>query len=289
MNVLVLGPCGTIGTSVTAALLLRGHAVTGLVRSGDSARQLESSGGRPIRGDIRRPAEWAAIVDEVDAIINVAGDFTDDAGSIDRQLVDALLQRSGRDQHRRTMIWTGGCWLYGATGDRSATEETPFDPLPAFAWCVENLRLLLADPRIRGIAIHPAMVYERDGGVFSPFQRDLLERREIRIVGNARVRWPLVHRDDIGLLYALALERALPGSSYNGAAIESFPVATIASAMAKRFGVSGAPLVRTAEDMAHEHGEWARGYALDQAMSGDKARRELGWHPTHRNPLADVE
>jgi nucleoside-diphosphate-sugar epimerase len=33
--------------------------------------------------------------------------------------------------------------------------------------------------------------------------------------------------------------------------------------------------------IAAELGEWARGYALDQQLSGAKARRELGWEPKH--------
>jgi aminoglycoside N3'-acetyltransferase len=34
--------------------------------------------------------------------------------------------------------------------------------------------------------------------------------------------------------------------------------------------------------------EWARGYAIDQRMSGAKARRELGWSPRHTDPIADI-
>jgi hypothetical protein len=48
------------------------------------------------------------------------------------------------------------------------------------------------------------------------------------------------------------------------------------------------PLIRTADEVAAELGEWARGYAIDQGMSGDKARRELGWTPVHTDPVADV-
>jgi hypothetical protein len=40
--------------------------------------------------------------------------------------------------------------------------------------------------------------------------------------------------------------------------------------------------------VATELGEWARGYALDQQMSGAKARRELGWHPVWRDPLTEL-
>ena len=39
-------------------------------------------------------------------------------------------------------------------------------PLPAFAWMVPHLQRILAAPEIDGMVIHPAMVYEPDGGVY---------------------------------------------------------------------------------------------------------------------------
>ena len=30
------------------------------------------------------------------------------------------------------------------------------------------------------------------------------------------------------------------------------------------------------------------GYAIDQAMSGEKARPELSWRPVHNDPLEDI-
>jgi hypothetical protein len=58
-------------------------------------------------------------------------------------------------------------------------------------------------PEVAGIVIHPAMV-------FTP--RDAVERDAIRVVGDERVRWPLVHNEDLAELYVVALERAPAGS-----------------------------------------------------------------------------
>jgi hypothetical protein len=30
------------------------------------------------------------------------------------------------------------------------------------------------------------------------------------------------------------------------------------------------------------------GYALDQRLSGEKARRELGWRPQHLDPIGEI-
>ena len=136
--------------------------------------------------------------------------------------------------------------------------------------------------------IHPAMVYERDGGVFASFRDDIASIGRVRIVGHEHVRWPLVHRRDIGTLYALALECGTPANSYNGSSIDAVPVGVIARAIAQRAGVEPAPLIRSADEVAAQLGEWARGYAIDQRMSGDKARCELGWTPLHTDAIADV-
>jgi nucleoside-diphosphate-sugar epimerase len=103
-------------------------------------------------------------------------------------------------------IYTGDGWLFGATGDDLATEQTPFHPLPAFAWMVPHLRRVLATPGIDGIVIHPAMVYTPGGGVFHRFAREAVEREAVRVVENEAVRWPLVHSADLATLYARAIE-----------------------------------------------------------------------------------
>lgn len=40
--------------------------------------------------------------------------------------------------------------------------------------------------------------------------------------------------------------------------------------------------------IAAELGEWARGRALDQRLSGEKAKAELGWQPAHTDPLREI-
>lgn len=243
-----------------------------------------------MRGDIRWPDEWAKVVESVDAIIQAAGDFTADAESIGRNLLSVLLDRfEARERGPLpTYIYTGGCWLYGNTGDRVATEDSPFDTPAEWAWSVDHLNVILRASRVRGIVIHPAMVYERDGGVLAQFHKDLCKLGRVRVFGHEQVRWPLVHRADIGELYALALEQAPRGESYNGAAIDSITVGALARAMARRAGAESSPLVRPIEEAVDEFGEWARGYAIDQRMSGAKAQRELGWSPLHEDPIAEI-
>jgi nucleoside-diphosphate-sugar epimerase len=137
--------------------------------------------------------------------------------------------------------------------------------------------------------IHPAMVYTAAGGVFGRFAGDAREGIAIRVVESEHMRWPLVHRDDVAELYALALEAAPPGSSYIGSATEKLAVGRLARAFARRFNLANrTPQLISADQVAGELGEWARGYACDQRLSGAKARAELGWRPTHLDPDREI-
>jgi nucleoside-diphosphate-sugar epimerase len=289
VRVFVLGGTGSIGSPIVRALIKRGHDVWALARSDAAAATLSERGAIPVAGDIASPRRWVARLPRVDAIIHTACDFSSDMGTIDTRLLDVLLPSLAAQAARPRFIYTGGCWLFGATGDEVATEATPFQPLPAFAWMVPQLRRILAAPELDGIIIHPAMVYAAAGGVFSNFARDARERDAIRVVESEAIRWPLVHNEDLAELYVLALERAPAQSSYIGAAIEGLRVGRIVRAFARRFAVRHPePHIISADVIATERGEWARGYALDQRLSGERARRELGWRPRHLDPEREI-
>jgi nucleoside-diphosphate-sugar epimerase len=289
LRVFVLGGTGTIGAPMVRALIGRGHNVWALARSDAAAARLGACGATTVAGDIARPEQWVALMPRIDAIIHAACDHNCEMGAIDAHLLDVLLASLATRSAKPRFITTGGCWLFGATGDAIAMEETPLRPLPGFAWMVPQLRRILAAPEVDGIVIHPAMVYTAAGGVFSRFAREARERDAIRVVESEDVRWPLVHSEDLAELYAAALELAPSRSSYIGAAIEGLSVGRIARAFANHFALRHRePQILSADAIAAELGEWARGYALDQRLSGEKARRELGWRPRHLDPEAEI-
>ena len=289
MRVFVLGGTGLIGSAVARQLVGRGHELLGLARSRASMTRLDQFGVTPIAGDVGSPESWIAKLPPLDAVIHMACDFSTDMATVDRRLMDALLPALAAQSQRPRFIYTGGCWLFGATGNEIATEQTPPRPLPAFAWMVPQLQRVLASGEVDGIVVHPAMVYAREGGVFGRFARAAAEGRDVPVIASEAVRWPLVHAEDLADLYALALQRAPPGSSYIGAAIDGFPVGRIARAFARSLGArSEAPSIVSVDAIAAELGEWARGYALDQRLSGDKARRDLGWTPKHLDPEGEI-
>jgi nucleoside-diphosphate-sugar epimerase len=289
LRVFILGGTGSIGSPIVRELIERGHEVWALARSEASAAKLREGGATAIAGDIAAPERWTARLPLIDAVIHAACDFETEMAAIDARLLDALLPALAAQPKKPRFLYTGGCWLFGATGDDVATEQSPLRPVPAFAWMVPQLTRILGSRDVDGIVIHPAMVYMPDGGVFRRFARDAVEREAVRVVGSEQVRWPLVHGADLASLYALALAHAPARSSYIGAAIDGLAVGRIARAFARRFRtIHQEPEIISADAIAAELGEWARGYALDQLLSGARARRDLGWTPTHLDPEREI-
>ena len=151
MRVFILGGTGLIGSAVVRELVTRGHDVLGLARSEAAATRLRQSGATPLTGDIAAPERWASGLPVLDAVIHMACDFTTDMGAIDRRLLDVLLPALAAQPNTPRFITTGGCWLFGATGDGIATETSPFHPLPAFEWMVPQLQRVLDTPAVDGI------------------------------------------------------------------------------------------------------------------------------------------
>jgi len=130
------------------------------------------------------------------------------------------------------------------------------------------------------MVIHPAMVYERDGGVLEHIVADAKKRGYVRVVRGENVRWPLVHSMDLAQVYALMLEKGQQGDVYNVATNHGIPISEITRAIATRLGINSEPVVCETSTAIVEIGSWAEGYAIDQQMSGNKARLQLGWRPT---------
>lgn len=279
MKVLVLGATGTIGSAVAATLAHQGHDVLGLSRRTDSDRKLKAQGLPFFRGDLRDPGPWAHLLSEMDAVIQTACTFTDDMAAVDAGVVEALMAAGRSRAVPLRVLYTGGCWLYGVTGDRVAADGDAFAPLSAFAWMLDHSASLLAAPGLSTAIIHPAMVYGEAGGVFARMVDDARAGRPIEYWGSIETRWPLVHRADLAEAYALLL--ADPGLTghFNASAEEGVALAEIVAHIAISHGATRFRR-RPLADVLAEHGAWAEGPTLDQQMASGRLRA-LGWSPRH--------
>lgn len=277
MKILILGATGSIGTAVSAEMAAHGHDVLALARSDASDAALSAKGYQTLRGDLLRPADWAGAVNHVDAVIHVAATFDDDMEEVDRTLITALIDAAGTPDRPIRFIHTGGCWLYGATGDAVATEDTSFDPIPAFEWAVETADILAKSPAFSTAIIHPAMVYHQGGGVFEGFLDSAKADSQIALWGPAGTRWPLIHRDDLAVAYRLLAERSDLTGHFNASAEKGVPIGDIAGAICSRLGVESSFTERDQAASIAELGDWAEGMFLDQQMDCPRLITATGW------------
>ena len=288
MRVLVLGGSGSIGSAVSRVLIQEGFDVYALSRSSTSENQMLDLGAKTIRGDIRRPDEWIDCLQEMDAVIHAASTWSDDMDVVDRRLVSALVEGLKTPDSSKALIYTGGCWLYGNTGNHIVTESSPLCSIPSFLWTIELIESLLSEPNVRCMVVHPAMVYERNGGVFEQMYKDIETIGYARIFSDPAVRWPLIHKRDLAQIYLLMLRKGVSGDVFNASAIEGVAIGDIANAISIDAKNSRDPLICDVSVAMSEFGDWAEGYALDQRISGQKARFDLNWKPEHIDVYRDI-
>jgi len=280
LNILILGGTGSIGSAVTAELVAHNHKVIGVCRSEASAQRLATLGAQPHKGDLRNPASWCTALRQVEVVIQLASTFDDDMAAVDTAAIAAIKQETCYRTSPLRVLYTGGCWLYGQTGDHAASETSPKRPISAFAWMEENAHSLLLDPRLSTCIIHPAMTYHEDGGgVFSRLLTQASFGVPLEIWGSIHTRWPLVHRRDLARAYRLLAEQPQLCGHYNVAAQTGVPMRDIIDEIIRRHTHDGAYVVRNRKYVMFKYGNWAEGPTLDQQMRADKVRAACGWSP----------
>jgi len=146
MRVTVLG-CGYVGRELGRQLLDAGHDVTGVVRSAESAAEVESLGMDAVQADLTEPAELQAVPD-ADALVFAA---SAGRGSVEQArslyidgLRAVLAEFRGRDDPPGRLLFTSSTGVYGDHGGDWVDEETPVSP---------------ASPKARVIAEAEAIVH----------------------------------------------------------------------------------------------------------------------------------
>ncbi|HTQ70769.1 MAG TPA: NAD-dependent epimerase/dehydratase family protein [Acidocella sp.] len=289
MKIFVTGASGYIGGSIAATLARQGHEVRGLIRNPARADELRQFGIEPVIGTLDDTALLAAEAQAADAVINAAD-------SDHRGAVEALL--GGLAGSGKAFLHTSGSSLVGdeALGEASEavfTEDTPVTPAPdKVARIAIDTLIREAAPGVRSVVLCNTMIYGNALGPVAksvqipPLVEQAKESGIARHIGRGLNRWSNVHIADVAALYALALEKAPPGSFYfveNGEA--SFK--EISNAIGTALGLGPAQDWAPGEAIAR----WGRelavfGLSSNSRVRADKARAELGWAPQHRSVTA---
>jgi nucleoside-diphosphate-sugar epimerase len=287
MRVFVTGATGFIGSAIVPELIKAGHRVIGLTRSEAGAQSLIAAGAEAHHGSLEDLRSLRSGAAKSDGVIHCAfnHDFSkfQENCELDKQAIEALGSvLAGSD---RPLIVTTGTAGLSAPG-QLATEDLVVPSDFRFPRVSEQTALslkgisasILRLPQVHDTVKQGLVTYliavAREKGV-SPY------------VGEGRNRWAAAHVSDVARLYRLALEKHKAGAKYHAVAEEGVPMRDIAETIGRGLKV---PVVSLSPEKAAAHFGWLAMFAgSDLAASSVLTRQRLGWQPTGRGLIADLE
>ena len=291
MRVFVTGATGWVGSAVVKDLIGAGHQVLGLARSNAAAETLAISGARVQSGDLENLDSLREGVAACDGVIHTAfgHDFSRFQANIDvdQRAIEAMgevLAGSGRP-----FVTTSGTLMIAlaAPGRLGTEHDAPPVSVPRVASELATLSLASRGVRSSVIRLPPSVHGNCDRG-FIPRLVDIARDSGVSAyIGDGTNRWPAVHRLDAARAFTLALEQGEAGSRYHAVGDEGIPVRDLAEVIGRRLNLPIAS--KGADDAAGHFGFLAMFLGLDAPASSASTRERLGWAPTHRGLIADLE
>ncbi|HEY2048398.1 MAG TPA: SDR family oxidoreductase [Caulobacteraceae bacterium] len=287
MRVFLTGATGFIGSVIIEELQEAGHRVTGLARSDEAARTLETRGVEVRRGDVADPEGLAEGARASEGVIHCAfgHDFSKyvEMGDADLRAVSAMaeaLTGSGKP-----FVVTSG--MTASAPGRLATEADPAqtEGMAAVRGRPEERAICASQAGVRSAVVRlPPSVHDVGAQGLVSLLIDLARQSGVSAyVGEGANRWPAVHRRDAARLFRLALERGQAGERFHAVAEEGVTLRSIAEAIGTKLGVPTRSL-NGAEAAAH-FGWLGLIASNDVPASSAVTRQRVGWSPTQAGLL----
>jgi nucleoside-diphosphate-sugar epimerase len=284
MHVFLTGATGWVGATVAAELLAAGHQVSGLARNADKAQALLAAGGQVVHGTLDDHDVLFAAAEKADAVIHTAfnHDFSRFAQNCaqDQRAIEVLGEALLGSE--RPLLVTSG--LARLAQGRPATEADKPGEGPDYLRRSEQAAQALAEKGVRAASIRlaPTVHGVGDHG-FVPILIALAKQTGVAAwPAGADNHWAAVHRIDAAKVYRLALESGVTQPVYHAVAEEAIAMRDIAIAIGKMLGLPAEP-----REAAH-FGWFANFAAGEMSASSEQTRQVLGWQPTQRTLLDDL-
>ncbi|AUX45186.1 3-beta hydroxysteroid dehydrogenase [Sorangium cellulosum] len=285
MRVLITGATGYIGSRVARRLHAKGHAVVAAVRDEASAARLRDMDvpAEPLRASLDDTEILADAARAADAVVHLAFEHraNDLAAAVgqDRRVAEAFVEALAGTG--KCLIGTTATGVVGNTGKVPVGEDHPTEPgyPAAIRREVEGCYVAAARRDVRTAVIRPSILTHSDA-LNSVAPRLVSAARKAGAahhIGSGENQVTCVHVDDLADLYVLALEKAPPGRIYNGAG------ANVATGDVARWIGRALELPVASASREQAGALWGPFFAmllaLDNRMSNERARAELGWRP----------
>ena len=293
MKIFLTGATGYVGSVVAEKLLEKRHEVLGLARNEAAEAKLNDKKIGFLRGDLTDVEVLKRGASESDAVIHTAfsHNFSDynDAVKLDRKVIAAFAEVLA--QTNKPFIVTSSSAILGDTRGSEADEDYPFDQNSSrlLRGEVEWDVLRLPQKGIRSIVLRlPLFVYGRGGSSFVTFMiRQAKDAETANYIESGEQRVSAVHVEDVADLYVLALETSTAKGLYNVAA-EDVSMKDLNKAIARLLNVKARSI--SAEEAKVKFGKMFDFLSINNQLSAEKVRRELGWKANaNKTILDDIE
>jgi len=278
--------CFGLGFSALALarrLAAEGWTVAGTCRSEAKRRDLEARGITVHVFDGSAPLASRALKDATHILVSAPPGRDGDP---------VLRHHAGllRTLDARWIGYLSTTGVYGDTGGRTATEESPLNPSSARSrQRVEAEAAWLNLWRTDGQPVH---VF-RLAGIYGPGRSALDQVRAgtARRIDRPDHKFSRIHVDDIANVLQASIAKPDPGAVYNVCDDEPAPAADVTAHACRLLGVEPPPLVPF-EEAAREMSEMALSFWRDNRLvSNARLKTDLGVrlsHPTYREGLAAI-
>lgn len=272
MHILVTGGAGYLGSCLVPLLLERGHTVRLFDRFCFGEESIASFASSPqctvIRGDIRRLQEHPDLLEEIDAIIHLAGLTNDPTCDLNPDMAVDVNVESTREvaqqavqRHVRRFIFASACSVYGKGVFDSVDEDSPPNPVSTLGRTkLEAERAVL---HMDSAFFEP--VVARLASMFGPSPRmrfdlavNLMVANAARtgcisVVGGGNQWRPFIHVRDAARALTTMVEAPadnVRGQIFNlGSDVNNFRVRDLAERVAQSFPRTSVDVVKSDEDL----------------------------------------
>lgn len=303
-KVLLIGATGYIGKTVADTLVRSGqHQVWGIARNEAKAKQLALGEIRPVLSPdpVNEPDPWidAIRANHIDVVVDLSPASHDQKKTFDliKNLGAERIDRNkapggwGANGPKLGYILTSGTWLYGNRDVRvneldDIGVDSGHSPASPITWRPDFDKSILAARDVLDVAlVRPALIYGREGTIWSTFILPLLEASRkgisepVEVPLDANARPALVHIDDVASGFQLAIEK-LPLLN-SGSVHPVFDLVTSQERMADIFdGLAHAWGFKPGVKLVGPGGNgFAEAMSTSLKGSSGRARHLLGWEP----------
>jgi nucleoside-diphosphate-sugar epimerase len=292
VKVLVTGASGFLGGMVCAELSQRGHQPVGMVRRAGSG----PDGVAEARGDLSDAGSLRDALDSTrpEAVVHLAAEIASQRSEVKireanvegtRRLIDAARKAGARRLVFASTVVTGEA--HGELLDESS--ELPVQT--AYGRSKQDGERLVRESGLEGVVIRPSHVYGPGGWFEHEFVTRLRQPGRFAVIGDGDNWWDVVRDVDVVQAFALAVDRAEPGSTYHVVDDEPIRFYDFIALAAQELGL-GAPRRVPAWLARIAAGRDPVIAATRSARSSNaRIKRELGWQPrfpTARDGVADA-